>query len=167
MCEHCINSYIGKGKDIVIKSGEVDVVNSSKDLLFDIFLDCCGSGKFIECGFVEACSFRSGSSIGAGGMLGYRALVHRELEIDSSNSCIFGIGHDKPQMTMAVATMGGRDCTCIGVNLFGEKFHGGVGRHSINLGEHQMWEREWCDGCCHCLGCQQQRHKGGVAGVAA
>jgi len=44
--EHCINGYIGKAKDAIVESGKVDVVNSSKDLLFDLFLDCGGGGKF-------------------------------------------------------------------------------------------------------------------------
>jgi len=69
-------------------------------------------------------------------MLGYRARVCREEEIDSSDSCIFSIGHDEPQMAMDATTMGGRDGTCIGVNLFGEKFNGGVGRHSNDSSEH-------------------------------
>jgi len=46
VCEHGINSYIGKTKDIIVESGKVDAVNSSKDLLFDLFLDCYGSGEF-------------------------------------------------------------------------------------------------------------------------
>ena len=37
--------------------------------------------------------------------------------------------------TSGMGTMGGRDGTCIGVNLFGEKFNGGVGRCSDNLSE--------------------------------
>jgi len=52
--------------------------------------------SFLECGFVEACSFHMGSSVGASCMLGCRAWVCSELENDSSNSCIFSIGHDKP-----------------------------------------------------------------------
>jgi len=67
--------------------------------------------------------------------LACRARVCREEEIDSSNSCIFSIGHDEPQMAMDATTMGGRDGTCIGVNLFGEKFNGGVGRCSNNSSE--------------------------------
>ena len=135
MCEHGIDTDIGEAEDVIVKSDKIDAINSGKDLFFDLFLDSCGSGKFLDSGVIEACSFGMGSSIGASCMLGCRAQVCREEEIDSSNSCIFSIRHDKPQMAMDTATMGGRDGMCIGVNLFGERFNGGVGRCSDDLSE--------------------------------
>jgi len=60
------------------------------------------------------------------------------------------MGHDKPQMAMDTATMGGRDGMGIGVNFFGEEFNGGVGRHSDNLSERGMLEGEVSGSSCHC-----------------
>jgi len=77
VCEHCSNRDIGKAKDIIIESGKVDTVNSSKDLFFDLFLNNCGSGKFLEGGIIEVCSFGMGSSIGTSCRLGCRAQVCR------------------------------------------------------------------------------------------
>jgi len=133
--EHGSNGDIGKAKDIVIKNGKVDAINSSKNLFFDLFLDCGGSGQFFECGVIETCSFLMSGSIGSGGMLGCQSGVCRELERNSSDGHVLSIRHDETKVTMAAATMCGNNCTCIGVNLFSEQFDGRVGGRSNDAGE--------------------------------
>jgi len=45
-------------------------------------------------------------------------------------------------MAVATATLGGRDSTCIGIDLFGEELDGGIGGNSEDFSEHQMQECE-------------------------
>jgi len=73
VCEHGIYRDVSKAKDVIIESGKIDAVDSSKDLFFDLFRNCCGSGQFFEYGVVEVCGFCTGGSICAGGMLRCRA----------------------------------------------------------------------------------------------
>jgi len=71
------DSDIDEAKDIVIKNGKVNAANGGKDLFFDFLLDGSGSGELLEGGFIEACSFSVGSSIGTGCMYGGRPWVCR------------------------------------------------------------------------------------------
>ncbi len=46
MCEHGSDGYVGEAKNVIVKSGEVDVIDRSKNLFFDLFLDSGGGGQF-------------------------------------------------------------------------------------------------------------------------
>jgi len=140
--EHGIYTDIGKAKDVIIESSKIDAINSGKDLFFDLFCNCCGSGQFFECGVIEVCGFCTGSSICAGGMLGCWARVHGELKLNTSKSCVGSVRHDKSKVTMESTAMHGRDGMCIGVDFFGEKFDGGICRCDGNSHECWVWECE-------------------------
>ncbi len=143
MCEHGIDTDVGKAKDVIIKSGKIDAINSSKDLFFDLFCNGDGSSKFFETGLIEACGFCMGCRICASGMLWCWSRVSGELKLNSSNSRVGSIGHDESKMTMETTTMHGGEGVCIGVNFFGEKFDRSICRCSGNLHECGVWKHEW------------------------
>ncbi len=119
------------------------MINSGKDLFFDLFCNCDGSSKFFETGIIEVCGFCMGRCICTGGMLGCWSRVSGELKLNSSNSHVGSIGHDESKMTMETTAMHGGHGTCIGVNIFCEKFERSICRCSGNSHECGVRKREW------------------------
>jgi len=70
--EHGSYGELSKAKDVVIKSGKVDEVESGNDPFFDLFGHGGGNGELLQCGIIESCDFGTSSTIGAGNVLGSR-----------------------------------------------------------------------------------------------
>ncbi len=65
------------------------------------------------------------------------------MKLNSSNSHVGSVRHDKSKMTMETTAMHGRHCTCIGVNFFGEKFERSICRGADDLRECGVRKHKW------------------------
>ncbi len=121
MDEHGGHRDIGKSKNVIIKSGKVEVVNSNEKLFFQLLTQGGSKGEFGKLSFEDTDKFAENKLVSTSWHNRSMPRTGRELECDASEGEVVSSGHDKTKVTMGTTSVGGRNGARIGINFLCEE----------------------------------------------